>query len=189
MLFGRTQTNNPLFEPKPDPRSRRRAGPVFGAALGLTATIAAAAAASLQPTSGWHLLRAPNPRGGADAVSMSHTADTARSDSDLAGLMLRCGESGIEVAIVVVSLFPPRTQPNVTINAGGKEWRFETRVIPPGAELLLPPGAASLAVGPWQSSHELAVKVSSPEQSFGGVISTDGLAAALATLTDNCPGG
>jgi hypothetical protein len=120
---------------------------------------------------------------------MSHTADTTRSDPDLAGLMLRCGESGIEVAIVVVSLFPPRTQPNVTISAGGKEWRFEARVIPPGAELLLPAGTTSLAAGPWQSSHELTVKVSSPEQSFGGVISTDGLAAALATLTVNCSGG
>jgi hypothetical protein len=153
--------------------------------------------------SGWRLLRTPNPNGPGYAVSMSHTADMGRSDLDVAGLLLRCRETGdqatstgnvgapdatVEVAIVVVTPFPPRAQPAVTVSAPDKEWHFEARVIPPGAELLLPAEAAQLAAGPWQSTHELAVKVASQERSFSGVIPIDGLADALATLATNCPG-
>lgn len=148
-----------------------------------------AATTGAEPISGWRLLRTANPRGGAEAVSMIHTADITRSDPDLAGLMLRCGEHGAEVAIVVVTPFPPRAQPDVTVGADGKEWRFTAKVVSPGAELLLPAEATGLAAGPWQLTHELVVKVTSPEQSFGGVVSIDGLAAALATLAANCPAG
>jgi hypothetical protein len=153
--------------------------------------------------SGWRLLQTANPQGGGPAVSMSHTADMGHSDLDLAGLMLRCHETGdqgtgtdtasahdktVEVAIIVVTPFPPRAQPAVTISAADKEWHFAARVVPPGAELVLPVEAAELAAGPWQSMRELAVKVSSQERSFSGVIPIDGLADALATLAANCPG-
>ena len=137
--------------------------------------------------SGWRLIRSKNPQGGPDAVSMSHTADITRSDLELAGLMLRCTDQGVDLVVVVVTPFPPRAHPAVTVSANNKEWRFDTHVVPPGAELLLPAEATALASGPWQSAHELAVKVSSPEQSFGGVIPIDGLAGALATLIPNCP--
>jgi hypothetical protein len=136
---------------------------------------------------GWRLIRSANPQGGPDAVSMSHTADISRSDLELAGLMLRCADKGIDLVIVVVTPFPPRAQPSVTISANGKEWHFDAQIVPPGAELLLPAEAMSLTTGPWQSAHELAVKVSSPDQSFGGVVPIDGLAGALATLVANCP--
>ena len=125
-------------------------------------------------------------------MSMIHTADITRSDPDLAGLMLRCGEHGAEVAIVVVTPFPPRARPEVTVSADendGKEGHFTATVVSPGAELLLPAEATGLVAGPWQLTHELVVKVSSPEQSFGGVVPIDGLAAALATLVANCPAG
>jgi len=147
------------------------------------------ALAAADQTPGWHLLRTANPRGGLDLVAMSHTADMARSDLQLAGLLLRCHDAGVEVAIVVVSPFSPHAQPSVTIGADGQEWHFETRVLSPGAELLLPPEAANLAAGPWQSAHKLSVKVSSQEQSFAGIIPIDGLTAALATLAASCPVG
>lgn len=165
------------------------AAAILLAGLGLLAAPAAADTRHPKPPSGWHLLRTANPHGGPDAVSMSHTADITRSDLDLAGAMLRCGEKGIEIVIVVVTPFPPRARPDVTIGVDGKEWRFDARIVPPGAELLLPAEAMSLAAGPWQSAHELAVKVSSQEQSFGGVIPIEGLADALATLAASCPAG
>jgi hypothetical protein len=174
-------------------RALRWAGAIFTA--GFCVFAVAAGADPAPPTAdGWRLLRTPNPRGGGDAISISHTADITRSDLDLAGLMLRCHDPaahdpGAEVVLVVVTPFPPRAQPSVTIGADGKEWRFEASVVSPGAELLLPAEAADLAAGLWQSAHELVVKVSSPEQSFGGVIPIDGLAAALATLAANCPDG
>jgi hypothetical protein len=139
------------------------------------------------PTGNWRLLRTANPKGGPDAVSMSHTADMARSDLDLAGIMLKCGEHGVEVVVVALTPLPPRARPEIMISALGKEWRFVASVVPPGAELLLPADAMHLAAGLWQSAHELSVQVKSEEQSFAGVVPIDGIAAALATLTTNCP--
>jgi hypothetical protein len=138
---------------------------------------------------GWHLLRTPNPRGGPDAVSISHTADTARSDLDLAGVMLRCGEKALEFVVVVVTPFSRSARPTVAIATAGKQWSFVASPIAPGAALLLPPEAMSLATGPWQLARELTIKVTWQQQSFGGVISLEGLAVALATLTAECPAG
>jgi hypothetical protein len=171
-------------EDAPRRRQRRRIGLIFGAGFGLFGLFAEAALADTP--AGWRLLRTANPRGGPDAISMSHTADTMRSDLDLAGLMLRCGDKGTEVVIVVVSPFPPRARPSVTIGANGKELQFEASIVSPGAELLLPAEAAHLAAGAWQSAHELAIKVSSQDQSFGGVIPIDGLGQAFAKLSASC---
>jgi hypothetical protein len=134
-------------------------------------------------------MRLATPHGGTHSVSISHTADITRSDPDLAGILLQCGEEGPQIVIVVVSPFPPRARPTVTIGADSREWHFETRVVSPGAELLLPAEAADLAAGPWKSAHELSVKISSQEQSFGGIITIDGLADALAALATNCSPG
>jgi hypothetical protein len=160
------------------------------AALGLVAFPAFSQTPRPKLSGGWYLLRSPNPRGGADAVSVSHTADSTRSDVDLAGVMLRCGEHGAtEFVVVVVTPFAPHVRPEIFIYANGKQWHFNAEVVPPGAELLLPADAAVLAAGPWQSAHELEVQVRSPQQSFGGVVATDGLSDALATLSANCPPG
>jgi hypothetical protein len=180
------------------PPDRRYAGVIL--AVRYCIFVLATAAISSQPNAdeAWHLLRTANPRGGADAMSMSHTADMTRSDLDLAGLLLRCNtgphntgleprEIGSDVVIVVVTPFPPRAKPSVAIGAAGNEWHFEASVLSPGAELLLPAEAASLAAGPWQSAHELSIKVSFQERTFAGVIPIDGMAAALATLAANCP--
>ncbi len=140
------------------------------------------------PPAGWHLVRTANPAGGPDAVAMSRSADIS-SDLDLAGLMLRCHGASAEVLLVVVTPFAPRAQPAVTIGAGGKEWPFDASVLSPGAELLLPPTAAALAAGPWQSATQLAVKISWHDSSIAGVIPIDGLRDALATLIANCPSG
>ncbi len=100
--------------------------------------------------------------------------------------MLRCGEQGPDVAIIALTPFPPRAKPNVSISAKGKNWQFVAQVVPPGAELLLPQAATTLAYGPWQHAHELSITVTSPEQSFGGLVQIDGLAEALTALTANC---
>jgi|ERR1700722_2954224 hypothetical protein len=162
----------------------------FTLILATIAVLATASAADIRPEStagDWRLLRSANPQGGADAVSMVHTADTSRSDFDLAGLMLRCDGKNIALMIVVVTPFPPRARPTVTISSDGKEWSFDATVISPGAELMLPMDAMGLVKGAWQSAHELAVAVRSAEQSFGGVVQIDGLFGALSTLTRQCP--
>jgi hypothetical protein len=141
---------------------------------GLCAVTGSASAATPQ-TGGWRLLSNHDPVGGGGTASMSHIADTTRSDLDLVGLMLRCrakgaqgtalptgdaDQTGAEIAIIVITPFPPLAQPQVTVGAAGKEWRFDARIVPPGAELLLPAPASDLAAGRWQSANALTIKVS-----------------------------
>jgi hypothetical protein len=159
----------------------------FAAGLCLL-TFAAALSATQEPGGGWHLLRSKNPAGGADAVSMNRAADIS-SDLDLAGLMLRCHNASAEVLLIVVTPFAPHSQPAVTISANGREWHFDATVVAPGAELLLPALAMALATGSWQSTNQLAVKISWQETTIAGVIPIDGLRGALATLLANCPAG
>jgi hypothetical protein len=136
---------------------------------------------------GWRLVRTPHPQGGADAVSVMRTADLARSDIDLAGLLLSCADAGVDVMIFVVAPFPPRAHPAVTVSAGGQDWPFTASVVPPGAELRLPPEASDLASGIWQTSRELSVTISSDGRETKGVISTEGLDRAMAALQATCP--
>jgi hypothetical protein len=50
----------------------------------------------------WHRLR---------GTVISHTADVTKSDLDIAGMMLKYGEHGPEIAIAVVEPFSPRARP------------------------------------------------------------------------------
>jgi hypothetical protein len=65
-----------------------------------------------------------------------------RSDVDLAGLMLRCRDSGTEMLIILVRALSPRSRPDVTITAAGRTTKFLATVVPPLTAVLLPPEAA-----------------------------------------------
>ena len=140
----------------------------------------------------WRLVRTPNPSGGRDAVSIMETADMSKSDLDLAGLMLRCGESGVEVLLVLVRPLPPRADPKVTVSAGGRTADFTATIVPPGVAVLLPKEATTLATGVWKAAPELSVQISAVQgederSPIRGVISLAGLGEALALLLSNCP--
>ena len=160
----------------------------FISALSPLTLTAVVGATEVAPAAGWHLLRTANPAGGDDAVSMTRGAEMS-SNMDLAGLMLRCHGGGAEVVLVVVTPFSRHAQPAVTLEVDGKQWHFEASIIPPGAQLLLPPAAAALAAGAWQSSNQLTVRISWHERSIAGAIPIDGLRGAIATLIANCPAG
>jgi hypothetical protein len=106
------------------------------------------AAQGARPAATWRLVRASNPRGGPDAVSIMQTADAAHSDLDLVRLRLRCSDTGFDVLVVFRKPFPPRAHPKV-----------KATVISPGAAVSLPAEAAMLVKGSWQSSSELAIEV------------------------------
>jgi hypothetical protein len=139
---------------------------------------------------GWRLVRTPGPPGEKDAVSIMHTADTARSDVGLAGLMVRCAEHGTDMLVVMVAPLPPRARPQVTLRASGREARFEARVTPPGAALLLPPEAQALLTGPRQTAAEpeLSLEVVSDAATTRGVVPLAGLRLAMAGLAATCAG-
>jgi hypothetical protein len=144
--------------------------------------------ASTNPKSveGWRFVRMPNPAGGDDAISIMRTADALRSDPDFAGLTVLCGQKGLEILVIVVQPFPPRSRPSVTLGSPNSEFRFEASVVPPGAALRLPGEALALAKGPWQSLQELPVKVEQGETTIRGIIPLSGLSAALQTLLASC---
>src|ERR1019366_7518330 len=77
---------------------------------------------------GWHFVRTRDPHGGTDAISITHTADTSRSDLDLAGLMIRCSERGPEAVIVLIRTFPLRARPHVMFGKPENETKFEATV-------------------------------------------------------------
>lgn len=139
----------------------------------------------------WHLVRTKDPAGGRDAVSIMQTADITKSDIDLAGLMLRCAETGVEVAVVLVEPLPPRAHPTVIVSTDDTKKQFSATVLPPGAAVLLPKEASALVSGPWTVAPALSVQVEGPvadgePYSVKGTIPLAGLASALATLRANC---
>lgn len=136
----------------------------------------------------WRLVRSPNPAGGREAVSIMHTADSAKSDSDFAGLMLRCGQKGdIEVLVALVQTFPPSSQPKVTTVAGQERSEFAAKIVPPGALILLPAEAVVFAEGLWQTKPHLSVEVEEENNIIRGYIPLEGLGAALRALRSSCP--
>jgi hypothetical protein len=149
-----------------------------------------AAPPNFGPKAGWRLVRTPGPAG-RDVVAIIQTADTAKSDLNLAGLMLRCSETGPEVLVVLILPLPPRTHPRVVVSTGRDKADFSATTVPPGAAILLPKEAIILASGSWTAATELSVEVDAPEgapetTSIKGVIPLAGLGAALSNLLASC---
>lgn len=136
----------------------------------------------------WPLVRTPNPKGGPDAVAIMRTADTAQSDPDLAGLMVRCAEKpGFEVLLALVRPIPPRTKRDVVVTSGTTQSVLRAEASSTGTALILPIEATAFTTGPWQGLKKLAVTINDPEADIRGVIPLDGLAPAIAKLSTSCP--
>jgi hypothetical protein len=125
-----------------------------------------------QAAGSWRLVRTHNP------------------DTDLAGLMLRCRETRVEVVVVLVRSLPLRAHPRVMTSVAGNSAGFVGTIMPPGAGILLPNEASELAVGPWTAGGELSVQVDAQDSdepiSIRGVIPLTGLGGALPSLLANC---
>jgi len=136
---------------------------------------------------GWHFVRTHNPNGGTEAISIMHAADTSRSDLDLVGIMIRCGDSGAEVVVVTLPALPFRSRPRVTLGKPGHEIQFEAKVAPPGTAILLPNDVTTLARGPWQSLDDLFIRIDNDQSTIRGVVKLTGLEQAFKRLNASCP--
>ena len=138
----------------------------------------------------WPLIRTPRPNGGPDAVAIMRTADTAQSDPDLAGLMIRCQEKpGLEVLLALLRPFPPRSKKDVVVTLGSTESILHAETSTPGTALVLPLDATIFTIGPWRELKQLSVTIRDSESDVRGVIPLDGIAPALAKLLASCPSG
>jgi hypothetical protein len=143
-------------------------------------------APSPELTGGWHFVRTRNPHGGTDAISIMHTADTSRSDLDLAGLMIRCSERGTEAVIVLIRAFPLRARPHLVFGKPGDETQFEATVAPPGTSILIPRDATTLVTSSWQAQSDLSIRVEDGPVTIRGVVALAGLQTAFKVLATSC---
>lgn len=135
----------------------------------------------------WRLIRTPHPQGGKDVVSIVHPGEPASSDRDFAGLMLRCGDPGVEVMIAVITPYAPRDRPLVTFMVGASSRSFRATPVPPGALVLLPPEAAELARNLWPSVEAVSTVIeASSRTAVKGLVRLDGFRNAFRALTAGC---
>lgn len=137
----------------------------------------------------WPLVKTPNPSGGREAVSIMRTADTTQSDPDLAGLMIRCHENGLEVVLALVRPLPPRAKRNVVVSVGSTQSILRAETSSTGSALVLPIEPTLFTTGSWQGLNAFVVTIQDPEAEIRGTIPLDGLAPALAKLSASCPSG
>jgi len=146
-------------------------------------TEAPSAAQKTESSTDWPLIRTPNPKGGPDAVAITRTADTSKSDPDLAGLIVRCQDKpGLEVLLALVRPLPPRRKREVTLGLRTAKPVVQAEISETGTALILPIEPSVLT-----SQAELTVGVSDPDGPIQGVIPLDGLVRGLARLSASCP--
>lgn len=130
----------------------------------------------------WRLVRTPHPQGEKDAISIMRGGELLGSDPEFAGLMIRCGDDDIEVLLVLLRPMPLRARPTATINGT----KFEAKVVPPGAAILLPPEVTASARERWPSVPTLTFEVEEGGSTIKGRVVPDDLGPALKTLTAVC---
>jgi hypothetical protein len=140
----------------------------------------------------WPLVVTPPPAGGGghEAASIMRTADTTRSDPDLAGLMIRCQEKpGFQVLLALVRPLPPLAKRSVVVSPTTTPTVIHARVSPLGTGIVLPVEPTAFTTGQWRDFKELAVLIQDPQADIRGVIPLEGLAPALAKLSAKCQSG
>jgi hypothetical protein len=139
-------------------------------------------AQNTESSDNWPLIRTPNPKGGPDALAITRTADTSKSDPDLAGLIVRCQDKpGLEVLLAMVRPLPPKRKREVTLGLGTAKPVLQAEISETGTALILPIDPTALT-----SQRELTVGLEDPDGSIKGVIPLDGLSPALAKLSATC---
>ncbi|MCK1521660.1 hypothetical protein ACVWZ6_003257 [Bradyrhizobium sp. GM6.1] len=136
----------------------------------------------------WKFTRTQGTKEGETFASVMKTADTAQSDADFAGLIVRCAPQGkIDVLVALIRPFPPRSHPKVTLSsAAGGTLTFEASMAAAGAAVLLPDEVSAFAAGKWQTAPSLSVLVKESDSEIKGVVALNGLREAYHSLLANC---
>jgi len=135
---------------------------------------------------GWRLAKTRDSSSNAEIVSIMHVADISKSDINLAGLSLRCGQDGLQAVLILLEPLPRSNHPTVVVKTDSKRSEFEAAVTQGGEALLLPGLASTLARGDWQTASELSIEIAARPNPIQGVVPIRGLAAALRSLPPNC---
>ena len=136
----------------------------------------------------WKFTRTQGARDGESFAAIMKTADTAQSDPDFAGLIVRCAPRGkVDVLVALIRPLPPRSHPKVTIAAsGGGTLTFEGSMAAAGAAVQLPDEVSAFAAGKWQTTPSLSVVVREGDSEIKGTVALNGLREAYHSLLANC---
>jgi hypothetical protein len=139
---------------------------------------------------GWRLVRTANPRGGPDAVSVMHISDSAKSDLALAGLTLRCSDSGgVEALLILLEPIDRKSHATaaitVTVTSDTAPTVFEASVVQGGEAVLLRKPAPEEALKSWQKASDLGIEIAS-NTPISGHIPVAGMSDALQRLSQAC---
>lgn len=162
--------------------------PMFGLMEETLANCPAPTVRVAAPSSPWKFSRTQGTKDGETFASIMKIADTAHSDPDFAGLIVRCAPKGkVDVLVALIRPFPPRSRPQVTIAAsGGGSQTFEASMAAAGAAVLLPDEVSAFAGGKWQTTASLSVSVKENDSEIKGMVDLTGLRAAYASLLASC---
>lgn len=140
---------------------------------------------------GWRLVKTANPRGGPDAVSIMHISDSAKSDLALAGLTLRCAQSGgIEALLILLDPIDRKssllaTPIAVKIKSGSAATDFEASIVQGGEAVLLRKPPLDEVLKGWEQASDLDIDIAS-ETPIRGHVAVTGLSDATAALAQAC---
>ena len=141
-------------------------------------------AGSETPAGAWHLVHGEGKE--TETQAILHTPEFERSDPQLAGLMLRCGQKGIETIVVVVEPYSPETRPEIVLRSAEREIHFEGRMIPTGAGIRLPDEAANWLTQAAKASGEVEIEIAAANKKVDGVVGLTGLPSAVQPLNSDC---
>lgn len=133
----------------------------------------------------WRLVHTADPRAGRerkDIVSIMTPAELSGSDTDFAGLGLRCAGADFEVLIFLLSPLRLQARPAITIDGRS----LQGNVVSPGTAILLSKDASDLARQQWLALPNLSVEVENDSTKIHGFISLDGFNTALQRLMETC---
>lgn len=135
---------------------------------------------------GWRLVRIRNPRGGPDTFSIMHSADV--SQSDLAGLVLRCQTApDVDTMVMVIEPWPPASHPKVTLHIGARDAQFDATVLEPFTALLLPRAATAFLTESWRTDPHVSIRIEGENKVMNGTVPIGGLGPAFDDLLKSCP--
>lgn len=139
---------------------------------------------------GWRLVKTANPRGGADAVSIMHISDSAKSDLALAGLTLRCAQSGgIEALLILLEPIDRKshvlTPIAVKIKSGETATDFEASIVQGGEAVLLRKPPLDDVLKTWEQAADLEIDIAA-DTPVRGHVAVTGLSDAMAALSQAC---
>ncbi|MCK1396168.1 hypothetical protein [Bradyrhizobium sp. 1] len=135
---------------------------------------------------GWQLAETRDSSSNAEIISIMHVADISKSDINLAGLSLRCGQNGLDAVLILLEPLRRASHPTVVVKTDTKRSEFEAAVIQGGEALLLSGLASNLTNSAWQTASELSIEIAASPNPIKGIVPIRGLAVALRSLPTNC---